>query len=64
MFHDQVLAPFKGIFKFDADNITLGTKIYWKFLPHLWPDKLISKIERRDEICLNVLVCFKLKVNL
>ncbi len=26
MYHDQVLAPFKSIFKFDAINITLGLK--------------------------------------
>ena len=26
MFHDQVLAPFKTLFKFDAINITLGLK--------------------------------------
>ena len=26
MFHDQVLAPFKALFKFDAINITLGLK--------------------------------------
>lgn len=26
MYHDQVLAPFKAIFKFDAINITLGLK--------------------------------------
>ena len=26
MYHDQVLAPFKTIFKFDAINITLGQK--------------------------------------
>ena len=26
MFHDQVLAPFKSIFKFDAINLTLGLK--------------------------------------
>ena len=26
MYHDQVLAPFKSIFKFDAVNITLGIK--------------------------------------
>ena len=24
MYHDQVLAPFKTIFKFDAINLTLG----------------------------------------
>ena len=26
MYHDQVLAPFKTIFKFDAINLTLGLK--------------------------------------
>ena len=26
MFHDQVLVPFKTIFKFNAINITLGLK--------------------------------------
>ena len=26
MFHDQVLAPFKTMFKFNAINITLGLK--------------------------------------
>ena len=26
MFHDQVLTPFKALFKFDAINITLGLK--------------------------------------
>ena len=24
MYHDQVLAPFKSLFKFDAINLTLG----------------------------------------
>ena len=26
MYHDQVLTPFKTIFKFDAINLTLGLK--------------------------------------
>ena len=26
MYHDQVLTPFKTIYKFDAINITLGLK--------------------------------------
>ena len=26
MYHDQVLAPFKSLFKFDAINITVGLK--------------------------------------
>ena len=28
MYHDQVLAPFKTLFKFDAINITLGLKYH------------------------------------
>ena len=26
MYHDQVLTPFKSLFKFDAINVTLGLK--------------------------------------
>ena len=26
MYHDQVLTPFKTLFKFDAINVTLGLK--------------------------------------
>ena len=26
MYHDQVLAPFKSLYKYDAINITLGLK--------------------------------------
>ena len=33
MYHDQVLTPFKTIFKFDAINITLGLK-YLRFDKH------------------------------
>ena len=28
MYHDQVLSPFKALFKFDAINITLGLKYF------------------------------------
>ena len=28
MYHDQVLAPFKTIYEFDAINITLGLPFY------------------------------------
>ena len=28
MYHDQVLAPFKTLFRFDAINITLGLKYH------------------------------------
>ena len=43
MFHDQVLAPFKTLFKFDAINITIGLK-YLRSLPdHGTARKLILK---------------------
>ena len=32
MFHDQVLSPFKSLFKFEGINITLGLK-YWRASP-------------------------------
>ena len=38
MYHDQVLAPFKTIFKFDAINITLGLKYL-----RLSPDHGVAK---------------------
>mgnify|MGYP001251991294 CR=1 FL=1 len=38
MYHDQVLAPFKTIFKFDAINVTLGLKY-----PRLSPDHGTAK---------------------
>ena len=38
MYHDQVLAPFKSIFKFDAINITLGINY-----PRLSPDHGVAK---------------------
>ena len=43
MFHDQVLAPFKTLFKFDAINITIGLK-YLRVSPdHGTARKLILK---------------------
>ena len=43
MFHDQVLAPFKALFKFDAINITLGLK-YLRISPdHGTASDLIGK---------------------
>ena len=43
MYHDQVLAPFKTIFKFDAINITLGLK-YLRVSPdHGIAKNLINK---------------------
>ena len=43
MYHDQVLAPFKTLFKFDAINVTLGLK-YLRVSPdHGTATNLIGK---------------------
>ena len=42
MYHDQVLAPFKSMFKFDAINLTLGLK-YFRVSPDHGPAKDIIK---------------------
>ena len=43
MYHDQVLIPFKALFKFDAINITLGLK-YLRISPdHGTAKNLIGK---------------------
>ena len=58
MYHDQVLAPFKTIFKFDACNITLGLK-YIRISPdHGTAIDLIGKNKANIESfleCINVL---------
>ena len=46
MYHDQVLAPFKGLYKYDAINITLGLR-YLRLSPdHGTAFNLIKKIKR------------------
>ena len=48
MFHDQVLAPFKTLFKFNAINLTLGLK-YLRVSPdHGTAKNLI--IEKKKQI--------------
>ena len=43
MYHDQVLTPFKALFKFDAINITLGLP-YIRISPdHGVAEKLVGK---------------------
>ena len=43
MFHDQVLSPFKTLFKYDAVNLTLGLK-YLRLSPdHGTAIKLVGK---------------------
>ena len=45
MYHDQVLAPFKTIYKFDAINVTLGLK-YLRVSPdHGVAANIIKKIK-------------------
>ena len=45
MYHDQVLAPFKTLFKFEAINVTLGLK-YLRVSPdHGTAIDLIEKIK-------------------
>ena len=43
MYHDQVLAPFKSIFKFDAINITLGLPFYRVSPDHGPNEKMMNK---------------------
>ena len=58
MYHDQVLSPYKALFKFDAINITLGLK-YLRISPdHGTASNLIKKNKASPESlikCLNFL---------
>ena len=47
MFHDQVLAPFKTMFKFNAINITLGLK-YLRVSPDHGVAKNLIKKKRKS----------------
>ena len=50
MFHDQILAPFKAIFKFNAINITLGLK-YLRVSPdHGTANNLIGKKKLKQKV--------------
>ena len=53
MFHDQVLAPFKSIFKFDAINTTLGLKYLRASPDHGTAMKLIGKNKANIDSFLN-----------
>ena len=43
MYHDQILAPFKALFNFDAINVTLGLKHLRVSLDHGTAVNLIGK---------------------
>ena len=60
MYHDQVLTPFKTIFKFDAINITLGLK-YLRLSPDHGVAKNIIKKKIADKIRLLRCIEFLLK---
>ena len=49
MFHDQILAPFKAIFKFNAINITLGLKYLRASPDHGTANNLIGKKKANPE---------------
>ncbi len=61
MYHDQVLAPFKSLYKFDAINITLGLK-YIRISPDhgVAYDKILKKIANPASL----LKCFQFFFNL
>ena len=43
MYHDQVLTPFKTIFKFNAINITLGLPFFRVSPDHGTNEKMVDK---------------------
>ena len=61
MYHDQVLAPFKSLFHFDAINITLGLN-YLRVSPDHGPAKDIIKKNKANP--LSLLKCVKFINNL
>ena len=58
MYHDQVLAPFKALNKFNAINITLGLK-YLRISPdHGTGAKIVFKNQANPESLLKAIDCF------
>ena len=47
MFHDQIITPFKTIYKFDAINVTLGLK-YLRVSPDHGTAKNLIKKNKAD----------------
>ena len=56
MYHDQVLTPFKSLFRFDAINITLGLK-YLRVSPDHGPAEDIVNKNKANH--LSLLRCVK-----
>ena len=61
MYHDQVLAPFKSLFKFDAINLTLGLKYVRVSPDHGTAKDLILK---KKSNCLSLSRCIEYINNL
>ena len=61
MYHDQVLIPFKTLFKFDAINITLGLN-YTRVSPD--HGTALNLIRKNKANCLSLLQCIKFINNL
>ncbi len=53
MYHDQVLSPFKAIFKFNAINITLGLKYFRASPDHGTAFNIIKKSKANETSLLN-----------
>jgi 4-hydroxy-L-threonine phosphate dehydrogenase PdxA len=53
MYHDQVLSPFKALFKFDAINITLGLKYFRASPDHGTAYNIIKKKKANETSLLN-----------
>tara|TARA_B100000035_G_C20991490_1_gene550375 strand:+ start:28 stop:996 length:969 start_codon:yes stop_codon:yes gene_type:complete len=60
MYHDQVITPFKTLFKFDAVNITLGLK-YFRISPDHGPAKDLIKKNKANYSSL--MKCFEIIYN-
>ena len=62
MYHDQVLGPFKALFKFDAINITLGLK-YFRASPDHGPAIDLIKKGKANHLSLFQCIKFINKIN-
>ena len=62
MYHDQVLAPFKAVYGYDAINITLGLK-YWRASPDHGVAKDIIGKNKANPLSLIKTISFFNKIN-
>jgi len=55
MYHDQILGPFKALYKFDAINLTLGLKYI-----RVSPDHgvAVDKIKKKTSSAVSLIKCF------